>query len=87
MIAKKPKEVDVILEISPSGTLNSLKLAESSTVENGKLNGHANGSAAGGPAEAEVDPGTDATKHTFLSAEQGEKGQAKASVIEVFKKV
>ncbi|XP_041821260.1 equilibrative nucleoside transporter 2 [Chelmon rostratus] len=69
-----------------AGTTDEL-LKESSTVENGKLNGHANGSAAGGPAEAEVDPGTDATKHTFLSAEQGEKGQAKASVIEVFKKI
>ncbi|XP_076580485.1 equilibrative nucleoside transporter 2-like [Chaetodon auriga] len=62
-------------------------LKESSTVENGKLNGHANGSAGGSPAEAEADPGADGTKHAFLSLEQGEKRQAKASVREVFKKI
>lgn len=61
--------------------------AESSTTENSKLNGHANGSAGGSPAEGEVDPSSDGTKHAFLSLEQEEKGQAKASVIEVFKKV
>lgn len=58
-------------------------LAESSTVENGKLNGHATG----GPAEAAVDPNADGAKRAFLSLEQDEKGQAKASVLEVFKKV
>lgn len=62
-------------------------IAETSTVENGKLNGHANGSAGGSPDEAAVDPSSDGTKHAFLSLEQDEKGQAKASVIEVFKKV
>lgn len=58
-------------------------LKESGTVENGKLNGHANSSGGGNPAEADVDSSAEGTKHTFLSAEQGEK----ASVIEVFKKV
>ncbi|XP_070785835.1 equilibrative nucleoside transporter 2-like [Enoplosus armatus] len=68
-------------------------LKESGTVENGKLNGHANGSVAssaangGGPAEAEEDPSPGGTKRAFLSLEQDEKGQAKASVIEVFKKI
>ncbi len=56
-------------------------------MENGKLNGHANGSAGGSPAEAEDDPSSAETKHAFLSLEQEEKGQAKASVMEVFKKV
>ncbi|XP_071334173.1 equilibrative nucleoside transporter 2-like isoform X4 [Trachinotus anak] len=64
-----------------------LKVAESSTVENGKLNGHANGSATGSPAEAEVDPRPDGTSQAFLSLEQVDKGQAKASVKEVFKKI
>uniref|UniRef100_A0A8C4ICG7 Equilibrative nucleoside transporter 2 n=1 Tax=Dicentrarchus labrax TaxID=13489 RepID=A0A8C4ICG7_DICLA len=66
------------------------RLVKSSTVENGKLNGHANGSAGGSPAEVEVDPDNDGTKHAFLSLEpeeKPEKGQAKASVIEVFKKI
>ncbi|XP_067435141.1 equilibrative nucleoside transporter 2 [Thunnus thynnus] len=67
-------------------------LTESSTVENGKLNGHANGSVPSSttndssPAEAEVDS-PDGTKQAFLSLEQVERGQAKASVIEVFKKI
>ncbi|XP_051231277.1 equilibrative nucleoside transporter 2 isoform X2 [Dicentrarchus labrax] len=72
-----------------AGTTDEL-LKESSTVENGKLNGHANGSAGGSPAEVEVDPDNDGTKHAFLSLEpeeKPEKGQAKASVIEVFKKI
>ncbi|XP_035531409.1 equilibrative nucleoside transporter 2 [Morone saxatilis] len=72
-----------------AGTTDVL-LKESSTVENGKLNGHANGSAGGSPAEAEVDPDNDGTKHAFLSLEpeeKPEKSQAKASVIEVFKKI
>uniref|UniRef100_UPI0037E88B15 equilibrative nucleoside transporter 2-like isoform X2 n=1 Tax=Semicossyphus pulcher TaxID=241346 RepID=UPI0037E88B15 len=58
-------------------------LKESGTVENGKLNGHANGSTACGADEAESDPSSDATKHSFLSQEQSEK----ASVMEVFKKI
>ena len=68
-------------------------IAESSTVENGKLNGHANGSVTsstnkgGSPADAEVDPGPDGTRQAFLSLEQVETRQAKASVLEVFKKV
>ncbi|XP_071334171.1 equilibrative nucleoside transporter 2-like isoform X2 [Trachinotus anak] len=68
------------------GTKDEL-LKESSTVENGKLNGHANGSATGSPAEAEVDPRPDGTSQAFLSLEQVDKGQAKASVKEVFKKI
>ena len=63
-------------------------------MENGKVNGHANGSVPGStkdssPAEAEVDlhPSPDGTKQSFLPLEQAEKGQAKASVVEVFKKV
>ncbi|KAL3046660.1 hypothetical protein OYC64_004614 [Pagothenia borchgrevinki] len=66
-------------------------LKESSTVENGKLNGHANGTATSsspeGGAEVEGDPGTERPKPAFLSLEQEEKGQAKASVVEVFKKI
>ncbi|KAM9335339.1 equilibrative nucleoside transporter 2-like [Symphorus nematophorus] len=74
-----------------TGTTDGL-LKESSTVENGKLNGHANGSAGGSSAEAEEDGGADKTKHAFLSLEEDEKGQdekgpAKASVKEVFKKI
>ena len=62
-------------------------------MENGKLNGHANGTVTGsatkggGAAEVEADPGSEGPKRAFLSLEQVEKGQAKASVIEVFKKV
>lgn len=64
-----------------------LPVKESSTMENGKLNGHANGSAGGSPAEGEVDPSSDGTKHAILPLEQDEKRPAKASVIEVFKKI
>ncbi|XP_034066465.1 equilibrative nucleoside transporter 2 [Gymnodraco acuticeps] len=73
-----------------AGTTDEL-LKESSTVENGKLNGHANGTATSsspeGGAEVEGDPGTERPKPAFLSLEQEEKGQAKASVVEVFKKI
>ncbi|KAL6118834.1 slc29a2 [Pungitius sinensis] len=68
-------------------------LKESSIVENSKPTGHANGSATSSPtkggvaAEAEVDPGPQGPKKAFLSLEQVEKGQAKASVLEVFKKI
>ncbi|XP_034712688.1 equilibrative nucleoside transporter 2 [Etheostoma cragini] len=68
-------------------------LKERSTVENGKLNGHANGTVTssatkdGSAAEAEVEPSPDGPKQAFLSMEQVEKGQAKASVLEVFKKI
>ncbi|XP_003966781.1 equilibrative nucleoside transporter 2 [Takifugu rubripes] len=46
-------------------------------------NGHANG----GPAEGQKDAEADGTKVAFLSMEQEERGQSKASVIEVFKKI
>lgn len=68
-------------------------IAESSTVENGKPNGHVNGSVPSStskdssPAEAEGESSPAGTKQAFLSLEQVEKAQAKASVIEVFKKV
>nr|XP_046236867.1 equilibrative nucleoside transporter 2 [Scatophagus argus] len=64
-----------------------LQVEDRSSAEVGKLNGHANGSAGGGPAEAEFDSDIDGTKRAFLPLEQEEKGQAKASVIEVFKKI
>ncbi|XP_031707151.1 equilibrative nucleoside transporter 2-like [Anarrhichthys ocellatus] len=66
-------------------------LKESSTVENGKPNANGTGtsstSKAGSAAEVEVDPGPEGPPGAFLSLEQVEKGQAKASVIEVFKKI
>lgn len=52
--------------------------------ERGNLqNGHANG----GPAEGQKDAEADGTKVAFLSMEPEERGQSKASVLEVFKKV
>ncbi|KAK5848634.1 hypothetical protein PBY51_006231 [Eleginops maclovinus] len=73
-----------------AGAMDEL-LKESGPVENGKLNGHANGTATSSSpkvgAELEGDPGTDGPKHAFVSLEQEEKGQAKASVKEVFKKI
>ncbi|XP_071779612.1 equilibrative nucleoside transporter 2-like [Centroberyx gerrardi] len=65
-------------------------LKETSTVENGKLNGHANGSVAnggGGGPEAEGGASSDGTKQAFLPLEQAERVEAKSSVKEVFKKV
>ncbi|XP_034424613.1 equilibrative nucleoside transporter 2 isoform X1 [Hippoglossus hippoglossus] len=63
-------------------------LKESSTVENRKLNGHANGSVSSSEqAETKVDPSLEDNKQAFLSLELVEKTQAKASVIEVFKKI
>ncbi len=56
-------------------------------MENGKVNGHTKSSDGGSLAEADVDSTVDGTKHAFLSLEQDEKGQAKATVVEVFKKV
>uniref|UniRef100_A0A8C5G7M3 Equilibrative nucleoside transporter 2-like n=1 Tax=Gouania willdenowi TaxID=441366 RepID=A0A8C5G7M3_GOUWI len=67
--------------------------AEISVVENGKVNGHANGSAlsntakGGSGPEAEGPPSADRSTQAFLSLEQMEKGGAKASVMEVFKKI
>ncbi|TNM93403.1 equilibrative nucleoside transporter 2 [Takifugu flavidus] len=46
-------------------------------------NGHANG----GPADSQKDAEADGTKVAFLSMEQEERGQSKASVVEVFKKI
>lgn len=72
-----------------AGTTDEL-LKEGSTVENAKLNGHANGTVTSSTtkgdsaAEAEVEP---SPEKNFLSLEQAEKGNAKASVIEVFKKI
>lgn len=68
-------------------------LKESSMVENGKLTGQANGSVISnsakdsGESEAEMEPRSDETKQAFLSLEQVERPQAKASVTEVFKKI
>ncbi|XP_074555460.1 equilibrative nucleoside transporter 2-like isoform X2 [Halichoeres trimaculatus] len=62
-------------------------LKEGGTADNGKLNGHANGSAACGVDEVESDPHSDANTEAFLSVEQSNTGAAKASVIEVFKKI
>lgn len=73
-----------------SGTTDELlkesSVLESGALENGKLNGHANGSLSGssakGPSPAEATE--DGNKQSFLSLEQD---QAKASVMEVFKKI
>ncbi|XP_056298195.1 equilibrative nucleoside transporter 2 [Pseudoliparis swirei] len=63
------------------------ELLKESCISEEKPKDHANGSAAGGAAEAEVDPGPEGHKAAFLSLEQVEKGQAKASVMEVYKKI
>ncbi|XP_026208516.1 equilibrative nucleoside transporter 2 [Anabas testudineus] len=69
-------------------------LTENSPAENGKLNGHANGSVTSSttkgsspPDEVEVESSSDGTKQAFLSLEQDDKAQTKASVFEVFKKI
>ncbi|XP_034413122.1 equilibrative nucleoside transporter 2 isoform X2 [Cyclopterus lumpus] len=69
-----------------AGTTDEL-LKESSIVENGKPKGHANGTVTSSAAEAKVDPSPEGPKGAFLPMEQVEKGQAKASVKEVFKKI
>lgn len=74
-------EVTRALSLSPPLALSGF--AESSTVENGKLGSHASEA----PAEAKAEPDADRTNQAFLSLEQEEKGGAKASVLEVFKKV
>ncbi|XP_055012512.1 equilibrative nucleoside transporter 2 isoform X2 [Boleophthalmus pectinirostris] len=62
-------------------------------VENGKLNGHSNGSVPSGtekgegPCEMELESCPDKTKQAFLSLEPEEQKQDKATVIEVFKKI
>ncbi|XP_057709870.1 equilibrative nucleoside transporter 2 [Corythoichthys intestinalis] len=74
-----------------AGTTDELLTAESTAADDGKLNGHANGSVAGGPKkngvseEGEQPP--DRSQEAFLSLEQVEKKQAKASIFEVFKKI
>ncbi|XP_077401253.1 equilibrative nucleoside transporter 2-like [Vanacampus margaritifer] len=71
------------------GTTDELLTA----LDNGKLNGHANGSLAGSPKkdgaseEGDGEARRDRSKEAFLSVEQVEKKQAKASIIEVFKKI
>ncbi|KAM7366015.1 hypothetical protein PAMP_015487 [Pampus punctatissimus] len=58
-------------------------LTESDTVDNGKLNGHANGTVPSSTTKDEAE----VTRQAFLSLEQVETAQAKASIIEVFKKI
>ncbi|XP_058480890.1 equilibrative nucleoside transporter 2 isoform X1 [Solea solea] len=62
-------------------------LKESGTAENGKVNGHAHDAANSSPAEAKMESTTDGTKQAFLALEQVEKKQAKASIVEVFRKI
>lgn len=69
-------------------------LKESRPVENGKLNGHTNGSVpnsspskADGPSELELQSSPDKTKQAFLTLEPEEQKKDKASVLEVFKKI
>ncbi|XP_072315184.1 equilibrative nucleoside transporter 2-like [Eucyclogobius newberryi] len=76
-----------------AGTTDEL-LKENKPVENGKLNGHANGSVPNsatdkgvGPSEMELESCPDKSKQAFLSLEPEEPRQNKASVIEVFKKI
>ncbi|XP_077357038.1 equilibrative nucleoside transporter 2-like [Festucalex cinctus] len=77
------------------GTTDELLTVESTAVDNGKLNGHANGSVAGNPnqdgaseeGEGEAEARRDRSKEAFLCMEQVEKKQEKASIIEVFKKI
>ncbi|KAK7910169.1 hypothetical protein WMY93_014853 [Mugilogobius chulae] len=76
-----------------AGTTDEL-LKENKPVENGKLNGHTNGSVPNstaekgdGPGEMELESGSDKSKQAFLSLEPEEQRQEKSSVIEVFKKI
>lgn len=75
-----------------AGTTDEL-LTEGSVVENGKLNGHTNGSAGCEPPQVVItgkcneERSSDHTKQAFLSLEQVEKRQAKSSVLQVFKKI
>lgn len=68
-----------------------LSAADGRKVENDKQNGHANGSvgatAANCQPETDVEPDLDGTKQAFLSLEEVEEGRAKASVMQVFRKV
>lgn len=64
-------------------TTDDSPTAESCVVENGKMNGHANGSLIP-DAEAEAEPGV---TQAFMSLEQVETQQTKASLLEVFRKI
>ncbi|XP_061618927.1 equilibrative nucleoside transporter 2 [Phyllopteryx taeniolatus] len=77
-----------------AGATDELLTAESSAADNGKLGSHANGSVAGGPnkdgASGDGEAGGSRphrSKEAFLSLEQVEKKQGKASIIQVFKKI
>lgn len=59
--------------------LSTRVVPERGTVQNGRANG--------GPAEDQKDAEADGTKVAFLAMELQERGQSKASVLEVFKKV
>lgn len=65
--------------------------SETKPVENGKLNGHTNGSVpvstAKGDAPSELESSPGKTKQAFLSLEPEEHGRARASIVEVFKRV
>ncbi|XP_019713938.1 equilibrative nucleoside transporter 2-like [Hippocampus comes] len=75
------------------GATVELLTAESAAVDNGKLNGLANGSVAGSPnkdgasEECEGEAQRDRSKEAFLSEAPVEKKQEKASLIEIFKKI
>lgn len=62
---------------------------ESSTVENGKLNGHANGTVTSNSTkvEEEVEPTPGENNQAFLTLNHVEQEPEKASVLEVFKKI
>lgn len=67
-------------------------LKENKAVENGKLNGHTNGSVpnsnkADAPSETELESNPDKTKQAFLALEPEEQKPDKASVVEVFKQI
>lgn len=66
-------------------------LKETKPVENGKLNGHTNGSVpvstAKGDAPSELESSPGKTKQAFLSLEPVEHGRARASIVEVFKRI
>ncbi|KAM8880929.1 equilibrative nucleoside transporter 2 [Synchiropus picturatus] len=75
-----------------AGTTDEL-LTEGGMLENGKLNGHVNGSVTSEPpnvviaGKCDEERSSDHTKQAFLSLEQVEKSQARSSVLQVFKKI
>ncbi|XP_061665161.1 equilibrative nucleoside transporter 2-like [Syngnathoides biaculeatus] len=73
-----------------AGAADELLTAETSAADSGKLSSHANGSAVGGPSKDDApEDGSrpDRSKEAFLSLEQAEPKQGKASVVQVFKKI